>query len=464
MGERDLARQALGDASSRATSSGRSTRATGRSATATRPRDRRALGRRLRRDQHRAAPPARVLRRRELVGLRASRPDSLALRQAACSCSRRTTRDCLLPRVAPLAAQATGTYFWFYSGSTDRFAPPERRLRAASSRATTSRTTTSGFTAGTTGRSGVTPHALRTSPLPTRLGRCARALARVVGVRARRSGRSSRRRAGCTRARPVVALPGPITRDALALDELSHHASVPLLLFLAVWAVAAVLLALLARWARPRAAHGRPAARVGVVALALRAERRLDPRRSPDPGACGVPRRGGRAGGCDSGGSGRNRGRARSAGRGSPRVTRSRTVARSARRLRRAARAARRTVPGASPSLVDGARRRTRARRDEGARRTAYARARSSPRGVSHAGTGAPGRSPSCLLAVLLALHLERRFDDGAIVTGIAVVALLARRGAFTSRGDPSVRPRVLLHAVAARCRRCRRTESSRSG
>ena len=51
------------------------------------------------------------------------------------------------------------------------------------------------------------------------------------------------------------------------------------------------------------------------------------------------------------------------------------------------------------------------------------------------------------LLTVLLALHIERRFDDGAIVTGIAVVALLARRSAFRLRGDPEARPRVLLHA-----------------
>src|SRR5207302_3985683 len=35
-----------------------------------------------------------------------------------------------------------------------------------------------------------------------------------------------------------------------------------------------------------------------------------------------------------------------------------------------------------------------------------------------------------------------------AIVAGIAVVALLARRSAFTMRGDPAARPRVLLHAV----------------
>ena len=51
------------------------------------------------------------------------------------------------------------------------------------------------------------------------------------------------------------------------------------------------------------------------------------------------------------------------------------------------------------------------------------------------------------LVAALLVLHVERRFDDGAIVTGIAVVALLARRSAFTLRGDPEARPRVLLQA-----------------
>src|SRR5205823_1197923 len=50
--------------------------------------------------------------------------------------------------------------------------------------------------------------------------------------------------------RPAVAsLPGPPLRDSLALDELSHHGSVPLPVYLAVWAAAAVLLALLARWA-----------------------------------------------------------------------------------------------------------------------------------------------------------------------------------------------------------------------
>ena len=45
-------------------------------------------------------------------------------------------------------------------------------------------------------------------------------------------------------------------------------------------------------------------------------------------------------------------------------------------------------------------------------------------------------------------LNVERRFDDGAIVTGIAVVALLARRVDFTRRGDPTARWRVGWHAV----------------
>ena len=49
--------------------------------------------------------------------------------------------------------------------------------------------------------------------------------------------------------RPVTSLRGPVVHDALALDELSRHGSVPVPVYLAVWGVAAVLLAVLARWA-----------------------------------------------------------------------------------------------------------------------------------------------------------------------------------------------------------------------
>jgi lysyl-tRNA synthetase class 2 len=46
------------------------------------------------------------------------------------------------------------------------------------------------------------------------------------------------------------SLPGPRVRESLPLDELAKHASVPLVWFGAVWAVAAFLIAAAARWAR----------------------------------------------------------------------------------------------------------------------------------------------------------------------------------------------------------------------
>ena len=50
--------------------------------------------------------------------------------------------------------------------------------------------------------------------------------------------------------RPHVSLPGPVVGDALPLDELSRHSGAPLLLFVAVWGLAAALLGLLAHAAR----------------------------------------------------------------------------------------------------------------------------------------------------------------------------------------------------------------------
>jgi lysyl-tRNA synthetase class 2 len=49
---------------------------------------------------------------------------------------------------------------------------------------------------------------------------------------------------------PYATLPGPRVGDGLPLDELSKRASVPLLAFVGVWAFAALLLGLLARFAR----------------------------------------------------------------------------------------------------------------------------------------------------------------------------------------------------------------------
>jgi len=50
--------------------------------------------------------------------------------------------------------------------------------------------------------------------------------------------------------RARTMLGGPRVGDALPLDELPRHSAVSLPTFLAVWGIAAVLLALLARWAR----------------------------------------------------------------------------------------------------------------------------------------------------------------------------------------------------------------------
>ena len=52
------------------------------------------------------------------------------------------------------------------------------------------------------------------------------------------------------------------------------------------------------------------------------------------------------------------------------------------------------------------------------------------------------------LLCGLLILHLQHRFGYGAIATGLVAVALLARRGDFDAPGDPEVHPRILLRAV----------------
>jgi lysyl-tRNA synthetase class 2 len=49
---------------------------------------------------------------------------------------------------------------------------------------------------------------------------------------------------------PHSKLPGPPLRDALPLDELSRHSAVPLIVFVAVWGTAALLLGLVARVAR----------------------------------------------------------------------------------------------------------------------------------------------------------------------------------------------------------------------
>jgi len=246
--------------------------------------------------------------------------------------------------------------------------------------------------------------------------------------------------------RPLVSLPGPVVHDALPLDELSQHGSVPVPLYLAVWGAAAVLLGLLARWARAeRLTAGLllgPA--VGAWLYALNGVSILVVRQIPAHQAfhaAGAEQAvvipavlAGIAGALLAGPRRSAQPRARFAlawivaGVGLlaavdalfPEHRRSLVTGLDAAHVHGLSKAL--VVPLAAALVVT---------------------ARSLARGNRRA-----WQIAIVLLSALLALHVERRFDQGAIVTGVAVVVLLARRGDFQLRGDPSSRPRVLLHAV----------------
>jgi lysyl-tRNA synthetase, class II len=247
--------------------------------------------------------------------------------------------------------------------------------------------------------------------------------------------------------RPLVSLPGPVVHDALPLDELSRHGSVPAPLYLAVWGTAAALLGLVARWARAeRLTAGLllgPA--VGASLYALNGVSILVVRQIPAhlafhaagaEQAVVVP--------------------AALAGIAGALLARQRRPAQPRARLVLAwivagvglLAAVDALFPEHRSSLVtalDAAHVHGLSKALVVPLATALVvTARSLARGNRRA-----WQIAIALLALLLALHVERRFDEGAIVTGIAVVALLARRADFRLRGDPEAKPRVLLHAVA---------------
>jgi lysyl-tRNA synthetase class 2 len=240
-------------------------------------------------------------------------------------------------------------------------------------------------------------------------------------------------------------LPGPKVHDALPLDELSGHGSVSVVTYLAVWCAAAVLLALLARWAGAErltaglllgpAVGGWLYAANGVSILVVRQIPAHDAfHAAAAEQAVIIPA-------ALTGIAGALLGRHSSSG--SPRS-----------RLVLAWLVAAVGVLGLVDALFPEHRQSLVIALDpahvHGLSKALVAplaaalvvSARSLTRGNRRAWRIAVG-----LLAVLLALHVERRFDQGAIVTGLAVVALLARRGDFRRVGDPAAKPRVVLHA-----------------
>lgn len=247
-------------------------------------------------------------------------------------------------------------------------------------------------------------------------------------------------------ARPAVSVPGPVVHDALALDELSQHGSVSIWLYLLVWGAAAFLLGLLARWARAeRLTAGMllgPAVAAWLYAangVSILVVRQIPAHQAFHAAAAEqavvLPA-------VLAGVAGALLGRARTVDRPRARVVLSWLVAgvgllaaldgmfpEHRRSLVLALDAAH--VHGLSKALVVPL--------ALGLMVTARSLVRGSRRAWQLA---------VALLTVLLALHVERGFDDGAIVTGLAVVALLARRGDFRLRGDPSSKPRIALHAA----------------
>jgi lysyl-tRNA synthetase, class II len=245
--------------------------------------------------------------------------------------------------------------------------------------------------------------------------------------------------------RPLALLPGPVVHDALPLDELSGHGSVAVPVYLAVWGAAAVLLALLARWAgADRLTAGlllAPAA--GAWLYALNGVSILVVRQIPAHGAF-------HAAGAEqavvipaalAGIAGALLGRQRAAGSHSRLVLAWLVAAVGALGLVDALfpEHRRSLVAAFDPAHVHGLSKALVAPLAA----ALVVTARGLARGNRRAWRIAVG-----LLTVLLALHVERRFDQGAIVTGLAVVALLARRADFRRAGDPSAKPRVLVHAI----------------
>ena len=249
-------------------------------------------------------------------------------------------------------------------------------------------------------------------------------------------------------ARPLGQLAGPRVHDGLALDELPHRGSVPLVLYVAVWAVAAVLLGVLARWARADgltaglllgpAVGGWLYALNGVSILAVRqisAHQAF--RDASTQQAVIVPA-------VLAGIAGAAIGRTRTSWQARSRVAFAWLVAGVAvlaiwnavfpehrRSLVAAFDPAR--VHGLSKALVAPL------------SAVLLVAARSLARGSRRA-----WQTAVVVLALLLVLHVGRRFGEGAVVTGVVVVGLIARRADFRLGGDPESRPRVLVHSVVA--------------
>jgi lysylphosphatidylglycerol synthetase-like protein (DUF2156 family) len=248
--------------------------------------------------------------------------------------------------------------------------------------------------------------------------------------------------------RPLVRLPGPGVRDGLALDELPHRSGVPLLLYVCVWVAAGVLLALLARWAGADAlvAGLLLGFAVGGWLYALNGTSILVVRQIPahDAFTIASSEQAVILPAVLAGVLGAVLGRTRASGRDRARTVLAWVVGGVAvlaigdamlPEHRRS------LVAAFDPAHVHGISKALIVPLAAALLVVARSLARGSRRGW---------QVGIVLLSVLLVLHVGRRFDEGAVVTAVAVVALLARRPDFRRPGDPGSRPRVLVHLLVA--------------
>jgi lysyl-tRNA synthetase class 2 len=244
---------------------------------------------------------------------------------------------------------------------------------------------------------------------------------------------------------PHSAVPGPAVPDALPLDELSRRSAVPLLVFIAVWGAAAVLLGFIARAGRAErltaglmlalAVGGWAYLQTGISLLIVR----QIPAHQAFHAAAGktavyLPAvLAGIAGAL--GGVVRSRNRPRSplvlawfvAAAGLLGVVDALSPERAA------------LIASLAPEHVHG-----------------ISEALVAPLGlvliVAARGLARRKRRAWQIAVVVLlglvALHLQQRFGYGAIATALVAVALLARRGDFDAPGDPDAHPRLALWAL----------------
>jgi lysyl-tRNA synthetase, class II len=246
---------------------------------------------------------------------------------------------------------------------------------------------------------------------------------------------------------PRSTVPGPPVPDALPLDELSRRSAVPLVVFLAVWGAAAVLLGALARFARLERLTAAALLALGVGLLSYVADgvsiavvRQIPVQEALDSAlrlkSVYLPAiLGGLAGAA--------------LGRDAPATRRTAVVVSALVAAAGALDVLHATLPGSRELLLQ------RLAPDAVA---PLAAALTAPIGaallVCARGLARQKRRAWTIsLALLLAstaLHTLHGFNDGGFLAVTAALVLVARRRAFDAPGDPEGRPRVVARAALA--------------